>query len=317
MRSQCGGEEFILTSKGLGRTIGFEREEFVFVVGGREFKCSVFQAAFISGAVARYLVSDNTINRFEVNVSGISGEESGDAFEEIERLMKGESININENNYRNLRRLGKVLDNEELVKKCVEHELWKEGISVSNCIDKVETKEEFGCEIEEEMKFIAKHFYEVDKAELKRLKKETLEAILSDEDLCLEDEESLVEFIASLGEEYSTLYEYVECRFLSLEGIERFLEGIDEKSINGGVWGSICRRLRCGASDQGPYGFRFRDKSDVQSYHYTPRHEFEGIINALTKKCGGNVHEKGIVNITSSGGSYNEPFEVANHGWND
>jgi hypothetical protein len=306
MRSQCRGEEFILTSKGLGRTIGIESEEFVFVVGGREFKCSVFQAAFISGAVARSLVSDSTINRFEVNVSG-----SVEGFEEIKRLMKGERININENNYRNLQRLGKVLDNEELVQKCVEHS--EQRISVSNCIGKVETKEEFGCEIEEEMKFIAKNFYEVEKEKLKRLKKETLEAILSDEDLCLENEESLVEFIYSLGSEYSNLYGYVECRFLSLEGIEEFLERIEEESIDHRIWGSICRRLRCELSNRELSEHRFIGRR----YPYVAGHEFQGIVNALTKKCGGNVHEKGIVNITASSDASNKAFRVANHGWNN
>jgi hypothetical protein len=53
------------------------------------------------------------------------------------------------------------------------------------------------------------------------------------------------------------------------------------------------------------------------TYPYAKGHEFEGIIHDLTVECGGNVHEKGIVNITSSIDDHNRAFQVANHGWND
>jgi hypothetical protein len=44
--------------------------------------------------------------------------------------------------------------------------------------------------------------------------------------------------------------------------------------------------------------------------------EWNGILNHITKECGGNVHEKGIVNITSSGDYRSKPWEVTNYGWN-
>jgi hypothetical protein len=84
-------EEFILSSKGLSNTNVMESEPFWFVVGGREFKCSKFQALFVSKAVERVMRSDNTVNRFEVEVNESS-------FGDICCLMEGKSIVLSADN---------------------------------------------------------------------------------------------------------------------------------------------------------------------------------------------------------------------------
>jgi hypothetical protein len=40
-------------------------------------------------------------------------------------------------------------------------------------------------------------------------------------------------------------------------------------------------------------------------------------LSFLTSQCGKNVHEHGVVNITSSSDSRNKCYQVANYGWND
>ncbi len=42
---------------------------------------------------------------------------------------------------------------------------------------------------------------------------------------------------------------------------------------------------------------------------------FGGIIADLRSKCGGNVHEKGVVTITGSGNHSNQPHQVADGNW--
>ena len=37
----------------------------------------------------------------------------------------------------------------------------------------------------------------------------------------------------------------------------------------------------------------------------------------MRKECEGNVHEKGIVEITASSNSYNQCHQITNYGWND
>jgi hypothetical protein len=54
-----------------------------------------------------------------------------------------------------------------------------------------------------------------------------------------------------------------------------------------------------------------------RSFRYSEGNECNGIIHHLTEKCGGNVHEKGVVNITASGTERNVCHNVVKHGWND
>jgi hypothetical protein len=54
-------------------------------------------------------------------------------------------------------------------------------------------------------------------------------------------------------------------------------------------------------------------------YAFDPSSPWSGILSFLTSQCDGNIHERGIVNITSSsdGDSGNKYHQVANHGWNN
>jgi hypothetical protein len=175
------------------------------------------------------------------------------------------------------------------------------------------------CNLEEEFEFIASHFYELESSELDKLKElniDLLERIFGSDNLCLEDEDSLVEFISSLGEEYSSLYNFVEFRFLSVEGINKSLSLISFEEVSFCVWESICRRLRLEVVDRHLNEKRFGGKN-CEYFEFKKGGEFSGILSHLTTKCGGNVHEKGAVNITSSGGQGNKCWQVADHGWNN
>lgn len=43
--------------------------------------------------------------------------------------------------------------------------------------------------------------------------------------------------------------------------------------------------------------------------------ELDGILGYLRCQCMGNVHEKGVVNITASGTCYSQPYRVADRNW--
>jgi hypothetical protein len=55
----------------------------------------------------------------------------------------------------------------------------------------------------------------------------------------------------------------------------------------------------------------------ASNFSFIEGSEWNGILDHFTKECGGNVHEKGIVNMTSSSEEHNTCWEVANYGWND
>jgi hypothetical protein len=178
---------------------------------------------------------------------------------------------------------------------------------------------ENGEDIEKEVRFIASHFCELGESELERLKDfdvDILELILTSPNLCLMDEDTLLEFIISLGEEYSTLYGCVECQFLTLSGMNKFIGQIScEKEINFRVWNSICGRLQCEVSNQNIGGKRFkgRDTGSGEFFPIVLCGEFHGIINHLTEECGGNVHHRGIIDITCSSQERGSCETVANY----
>jgi hypothetical protein len=254
-------------------------------------------------------------------VKGVEGK--SEVFKHIWPLVEGRSIELDEMNCESVSMIGEILENEELLGLVVEFKDSLEAISVSNCISRLKAKERYGVKVEEELKFVASHFYEIDENELKDLKIDLLEAIVSHSDLRLSDEDSFLNFIWSLGEEYSAFLGYVECRFLSVSGIDKFVCKVSEENIDidSRIWNSICRRLQCEIVDREVNcnrfaGAVFREGHPFE-FVFREGEEFDGILSSLTKKCGGNVHEKGIVNITSSGDQYNKCWQLANHGWNE
>jgi hypothetical protein len=188
-------------------------------------------------------------------------------------------------------------------------ELGRTNLSVASCIGKLKVKEEFGHVIDEEVDFIASHFYEVDTKELKDIRHEAIERLVSHENLRLADEESLLEFITFLGEDYCDLLGYVECLFLTSEAVETFLERIQGREMDERVWTSLCRRLRC---DISKLGMKSTSPRFAVTQNYVEGQPLQGIIHKLTAICGGNVHDHGLVAVTTSGSSSGNPGCVLN-----
>jgi hypothetical protein len=273
--------EIVLTSKGLERTTDIEGDKFWIVMGGDRFECNRFQAAFMSKAIHRAISADSTITEFEI----VGYESNLDVVNEFSRLMKGSSLVITESNCENWELIARVLENDELLDPIIKFETGEEALSLSNCLFRFELRMRNRLDTTEELKFIAAHFYEFDSSALEKLQEfDILEQVISSDNLCLKDEDSLVEFISLLGEEYSNLFDYVECQFLSLKGIDKFLSKVSLEKVKGRVWESICRRLRCEISNRNLVGKRFSD--DISVFAYCKGGDFKGILHWLTNACG-------------------------------
>lgn len=125
-------------------------------------------------------------------------------------------------------------------------------------VNYLQTHERFGQlyegKIEEEVEYISSHFFELCegyKDDLKALKNETLERIISHSQLKLKNEDQLVKFINFLyttaGEvksEYSKLYGYVIFTNVSSSAIGEFLDEIGKDDLTEEAWNSISHRLR-------------------------------------------------------------------------
>jgi hypothetical protein len=233
-----------------------------------------------------------------------------DIFAEITKLMKCGSIEVNKSNCSDLKFIFQRLDNPEVLNRIIGFEIGKEELSISNCIRILKVKSENNCDFEKELKFVASHFHEFDLSDFESIGKfrvEILEGILGHENLLLKNEDSLIEFIVSLGKEFSSLYKYVEFSYLTTRGIEWFLQFFSLEDIDAGSWASICRRLRRETPLRGQTFFvhpRYKSNDlDVFDRRFAKELVFRinksenGILAYLSGSA--NAHLEGCVDVTN------------------
>jgi hypothetical protein len=141
-----------------------------------------------------------------------------------------------------------------------------------------------------EIDFAASHFHELDATDLKGLDLSVLEQLVSSDSLRLNSEDSLLSFISGLEfESQIVLLRYLRSEYLSPDAVENPLGCFRNSDLDPLIWKCLCRRLapRLVAVWYSPVSHRGSFK------------EMTGIIAYLTRLCGGNVLENGIMTITS------------------
>jgi hypothetical protein len=266
------------------------------------------------------LESDSSVDEFVIDIEDKCG------FEGFVKLVEGERVEVNEGNCSSLDFISVCVENEELNSAIVKFRVGGDELSKSNSISRLKLKIDHKTSGDEELEFISSHFYELTSDELKLLRVEELETILSSPKLRLKSEDLLLEIVCELGN--MELLRYVECSNLSSSGVEKFVEVISREDFvfDRIVWSSICRRLVLTVSTEFSSERFVSGEKKASSpipepvkggeFQFT-NSAFSGILSHLRAKFGGNVHEKGIVEITSSSDGCNKPWQVANHGWNN
>jgi hypothetical protein len=173
-------------------------------------------------------------------------------------------------------------------------------------------KSRFDCSIKSEADFIASHFSEFTIDALQDLKPSELEEIVGNEQLCLDNEDYLFDFLVELGSDYLSLVGYVQLEFLTPESIDQFFNTVSYSDVDKCVCSNICRRAR----HELVYDANEIPLNRFKSIIRLPDSRFSGLIAHLTSVCGGNVHERGLVEITCSSNSYNNCWQVVNYDWN-
>jgi hypothetical protein len=174
-----------------------------------------------------------------------------------------------------------------------------EELNESNVLERLTCGELIGHLCETEQKFAASHFFSLDQSSICELSVSILLAILHNESLKVETEDCLYEIISSLISRdpcYSILLECVEYEYLSRDVIESFVNVISEsfEYLTIDVWHRLRSRLISGCSSS------MADRHHGQIFRYREGSPFDGIIAFLALQHGGNIHELGIVSVTSS-----------------
>jgi hypothetical protein len=306
-----------LSAKGLERAASVEENNFVFVCGFDEIYSTKFHAAFISPRISELLRNDPTIDRFVLEKIPRKSSKSSKSSSQLRELLRNGRLCIDESSLESLHILIENLDNPEMAESLLKFDFSRSELDSSNCISRFEMKSHHRVDNSIEKSFIASHFHELGRSSIEGLEVNDLEEILLNDSLRLESEDSLLALLISLGFDFIGLLGLVRFEHLSREGIDQFVSQISHSSLDSRLWSSICRRLRHRIVLDPEDESTFRSKVCDDSRAFDPSSSpWSGILSFLKSQCGGNVHERGIVNITSSSDGGNECYQVANHGWN-
>jgi hypothetical protein len=166
----------------------------------------------------------------------------------------------------------------------------------------------------------------MDHDSLKGVDHRYLSEILDSKALHIDTEDSLLDFIMELGNDYSDLLGFVRTEYLSVRGLDQLLKSISIAEIDERLWLSLCHRLRLSipslpGSDLQSRHHRFETPFAsvvaCQVFRFDPSRPFDGIFSYLTRECGGNIHAKGVVSITASANCRNQCHQLVDFNWTD
>jgi hypothetical protein len=214
---------------------------------------------------------------------------------------------IDSSTKREFSRLSRELGNSELFWS-IENYFGCGGdvLSIENAVSDHLSKKLFGGDFSMELSFIVSHFSEV--ANVEDLDFCDLQEILSDEPLCISDEDSLFDFVL---DRQVSLFE-----FLSVERVRQFVEFVRDADveINRVLLNRVFDRLVLPVDTSGVRSSRYARKyRTTRGKQFAPPtlDSLDGIIAHLTEECGGNVHDLKVVSVTSSGPRNDHPTFAA------
>ena len=235
-------------------------------------------------------------------------------------LCTGRSITVDQSNFVALLLISQELENSELLCSLLgmiktESLNFEESILLLRA--GIELGTAFSGQIGNLVDFVASHFYEIGQTVLDSLDLETAQLLLSSSSLKIEDEDSLYDFVRARSEDdlkFTSLFEFVYFEYLSVDRIENFASFVSEnllENISSGIWIRICGRLiiENKLKNKNP---RVSTPPGIE-FPYNSSKPLEGVIAHLTRQYGGNVHDKGIVNVTASSVNGNSSSYLQKH----
>lgn len=328
-------KSILLSSKGLKNIIWnnyTEGNEFSFKFGEKVIKTNNILAEFISPTVSHLHLADPTIKsidydsifqNFQINNSeNASIFLNEEIFSHLDQLMKGNSIEISEDQSFKLRLISIIFDNEELFKLLEENfPITSNESKIDFCIQQLQLSQYFQKILHTSsnftyssiIDFIADNFYSIDKNKLLSLTISTLHSIISNEHLLIETEDLLLDFIEKVFQTKSEreidsefdifdFYELIEIHSLSDNKFQEFVLNININRMTTSLWTKLRQFFFITQEQRSSKTRQQRYTKIGESFEYdgNESNRFNGIIRHLTKESGGNVSENGTVKVTAS-----------------
>ena len=293
--------QITLTCKGLSSVNWNCSDDFEFVLGNsRLFRVHSVLAEFLSPKVARLRRCDPFYNVYAFE------KHSSELFRLLEGLVStlrsGESLQVTHSNLPGLLQLSQELENTELFSS-LSGMIDIDSLTLEEAVHFLRTGIDLGTAFSEQFgkplrSFVASHFYELPKAILDDIDVETAQLLLSSPELKIVDEDALYDFVWSHAQSdpsFMCLFEFVCFAYLTSDRVVHFVSECPLENISLGIWEKICDRLVLEVRPQ-----KKNSRSIGIPFLCDESRPFDGIIAQLTRRSGGNVHDKGIIEVTAS-----------------
>jgi hypothetical protein len=232
---------------GLSRLLEiFGDESFTFVVKDQNVKNTFAEALLISPSVYSAFQCENTLRTFKLCEDGID-ENDFVFFLTMIRNEIEDNIEMSEQRELSFLSIFRSLGNERLSLQLLSlmHLTDCKGTSTNNFVRSHELMKN-----ESNVNYCASQFYSYSINELSRLDRNTLHALLSEERLKIEDEDSLLGTLIELGSQYYEYWQYIKVCFLSSSGISTFVGRLPFDEVRVEIWEQICHRLKNDSEDE-------------------------------------------------------------------
>ncbi|OHT08080.1 hypothetical protein TRFO_23523 [Tritrichomonas foetus] len=305
MNENHAENELFLSSKGL-KNIIFDEElneqnGFTFIVNNNMYQTTKIFADFISPIISKVHQIDRIYDTFEINVP------FDDAFSEFINLSIGKKMTINNKNYHFIKYVSEKLGNEEL------HEYFQENkhveLTIDNVFDVLTIKKMNKVSYNDEISFLASHFFEIDEKKVAELSYDDINSILVHPNLRTQSEDSLFDFVNELATQnshYFGLFENIEFCYLSNSKIRVFLDNSNVENMNSGVWKAISKRLLL--TKENLLQRTYYKKSI--SIKFNENEPLNGVFSYLTNLYKTKIARNHIINVIPSSCNGKEPEEI-------
>jgi hypothetical protein len=188
------------------------------------------------------------------------------------------------------------------------HDLLEQNVSVSAFCELFTGSETDVSFSETAIAFLASHFDELPQSFLSGLPISVLSRILEHPSLTLKSEDALYEFVISqfdLRPDSIGILALIRFEFLTTSTTAKFgmwsCDHFESLDFSLPLWRAILNRLSQTANIAVPKSTRYRKVVRVE-FRAEPREgsPLDGIIAALTRTAGGNVFDRGIVDVSAS-----------------
>jgi hypothetical protein len=287
-----------LSAAGLSHVaISEAANDFEFVVSGATHRCPSWMAAFLSPYIAAIRSIDGTFSSFHIQTPDDQG-----LFQEVLSLGRGKRLVLSDLNRDFLFSVAKELRNSKLF--LLLFQKYEGSISITNVANRIRSLAHMEANIDSEIEFLASHLHEMSSSDILELSFETVCDILRHPRLKIGSEDSLYQMISmrvSSDSRFFQLFTLIHFEFLTDETFADYITLVSNafELFTIAHWQLLSSRL-------------YRSSRTVM-LPYNESTPYNGIIASLTRCGGGNVHDRGLVNITTWRDNSSHPVKnVAN-----